>query len=227
MMMMKTTTRDEDRRQSRILKALEEQHFAAFAHEKAATPGSKPIEFVARRPARTPGCREALLVCPLALGLGVAELPAGDRPAEAAAAALRIDPGATAGICRAEQEIDQVWMRAQPPEIGATCERAFGWLSRDAWVPVETPEALAAIIEAIPKLPAVDFRQLAKQTGRGQPDEAAFGRLEAMLAAGTEPPPPDVLEAAARAAVRARRAQQRMDRRLRREVLQGAGPRQR
>ncbi len=227
--MTKTTGQNEDRRQSRILKALEEKHFAAFAHEKAARPGSKPMEFVARRPARTPGCREALLVCPSALGLGIAELPAGDRPAETAAAALGIDPATIAGVCRAEQEIDQVWMHARPPEIGATCERWFGWLNQDAWVPVETPETLAAIIEAARTLPAVDFWELTEQAGRGRPDEIALARLETMLGAladGIELTPGE-LEAAAWAAVRARRARQRMDRRLRREVLQGAGRRHR
>ena len=213
----------EEQRQAAILRQVERAHFGAFMHDTPGKAGERPAEETARAPARTPGSLAAVLVNPGTLGLGVIEVPVGPDAVERACEGLGINRSRVAGTSSAERELVQVWVRNTGTGPHETAERCWGWLSGDAWIPIESPESLAATLERAPGCEPVDLLAAAQRLDRTSPGERALRRLETATSDGVEPPSRERLEAVARETAAARRAEQRMHARRQRRLVMPMG----
>ena len=224
-----TTNPDDEHRQAQILRRIEREHFTAFMNETPAKATDRPAENAARKPARTPGSTVAVVVSPRALGLGVIEVPAGPHAVRAACNGLGIEESAVAGTSTAEHELLQVWVRNTGSGPNPTAERCCGWISSEAWIPIESPESLARMTERAATCEAVNLLAAADRLDRTSPEERAMQQLEAGTSTGVLPASREQLETLARAATAARRAAKRMRARMQRHQVvrlgQGARPR--
>ena len=212
----------EDQRQARILAKMERRKMNGFQHETPADANEQSAEHVARRPERTRGSKSAVWINPSMFGLGVIEVPTCVHPQELVADALHVKPGCLIGTMKSEEELDQVWVHAHDSVLLDRRERAIGWLSHDAWVPLELPVLLEQMLEYGPALPSIDMLEAFYETAAGRPAETTLAELERVVIHNDVRGSHEQIEAVAIAAARAQRAQQRMNRRHQTQLRQGS-----